>query len=440
MPDPHAPNLKERAMALAESVIERPNPAYRLSSPLRFDFEGQAFKRDPFPTLAAMRAAGPVIPVRLPLLGKVWLTTTHAATLAMVKDNTLFVQEGRHAGKSGVTGMQWWMPRSLKLLANNMLMKDEPDHRRLRTLVDNAFARRDVLAMRGNIEAIADKILDGFAGRDEVDLADAYARRLPLEVICDLLGLPEADRGDFARRTQAAVAIKGAIGLFQAAASFEKLTDYLRGQIEEVRRNPRRGLIGELVLAEEAGDKLDEDELVSMVFLLLVAGFETTTHLIGASVVDLEQHPDQKAWLLADPAARMERAVEELARHASPVQGTKARHVSRDVDFFGQHLRRGELIMAFTASANVDPEVFDAPESLRLDRFPNPHLVFSSGIHFCLGMQLARVEAQSALARLYARFPDLRIVDADQLVWMERLGIRGPKALPVRLRGGQRRP
>ncbi|HEX4198968.1 MAG TPA: cytochrome P450 [Caulobacteraceae bacterium] len=423
-------------MSVVESALERPTPAYRLSSPLRFDLEGQAFKRDPFPVLAAMRAAGPVIPVRLPLLGKAWMTTTHAATLAMVKDNGLFVQEGRHAGRSGVTGMQWWMPRSLKLLANNMLMKDEPDHRRLRTLVDKAFARRDVLAMRGDIAAIADRLLDGFGGRDEVDLAEAYSRRLPLEVICDLLGLPEKDRGDFARRSQAALAVKGAIGLFQAAASFEKLTDYLRGQIEEVRRTPRRGLIGELVLAEEAGDKLDEDELVSMVFLLLVAGFETTTHLISASVVELEQHPDQKAWLLTNPAARMERAVEELARHASPVQGTKARYVSRDVDFFGQRLGRGELIMAFTASANADPEVFDQPEALRLDRFPNPHLVFSSGIHFCLGMQLARVEAQSALARLYARFPELRIVEPDRLVWMERLGIHGPKSLPVRLGAG----
>jgi cytochrome P450 len=136
----------------------------------------------------------------------------------------------------------------------------------------------------------------------------------------------------------------------------------------------------------------------------------------------------------------MERAVEELARHASPVQGAKARHVSRDIDFFGQSLRQGELIMAFTASANTDPDVFDAAEDLRLDRFPNPHLVFSSGIHFCLGMQLARVEAQSALARLYARFPGLQIIEPDKLAWMERLGIRGPIALPARLRAGPSRP
>ena len=185
--------------------------------------------------------------------------------------------------------------------------------------------------------------------------------------------------------------------------------------------------------AEEEGDKLDEDELVTMIVLLLVAGFETTRHLIADSVLMLERHPEQKAWLLADPADRIERAVEELARYASPVQATKPRYVSRDAEFFGTQLKRGEVILALLASANDDPAAFDHPDQLRLDRFPNPHLVFSSGVHFCLGMQLARLEAQSALLRLYARFPDLSLAAPDRIDWIERLGIRGPKALRVRL-------
>ena len=123
------------------------------------------FKADPYPTFAAMRAAGPVIPLNVPFIAKVWITTTHAASLAMVKDNELFVVEGRHAGKTGASGLQWWMPKPLKLMTNNMLLKDEPDHRRLRKLVDRAFARRDILSMRGGIEAIAERIIDGFAGR-----------------------------------------------------------------------------------------------------------------------------------------------------------------------------------------------------------------------------------------------------------------------------------
>jgi cytochrome P450 PksS len=170
-----------------------------------------------------------------------------------------------------------------------------------------------------------------------------------------------------------------------------------------------------------------------MVLLLLVAGFETTTHLISDSVLMLERHPQQKAWLLADPAGRMERAVEELARYNSPVQGTKPKFVAKDMVFFGQQLRRADICMALVAAANADPAEFDQPDQLRLDRFPNAHLVFSSGIHFCLGMQLARVEAQVALSRLYARYPKLELVAPDKPQWIERLGIRGLKSLPVRL-------
>jgi cytochrome P450 len=217
------------------------------------------------------------------------------------------------------------------------------------------------------------------------------------------------------------------------------MLDYARRQIEAARRDPQAGLIGELVRAEEEGDRLDESELLSMIVLLLVAGFETTRHLIADSVILLERHPAQKAWLLADPTARIERAVEELARYASPVQSTKPRYVARDAEFFGAPLKRGEIILALVAAANSDPAVFDAPDELRLDRFPNPHLVFSSGVHFCLGMQLARLETQSALARLYARFPDLALAEPERIDWVERLGIRGPKSLRVRLKAAPAR-
>ena len=416
------------------SALQTAHPALSLGKPLGFDIVGAAFKADPAPTFAAMRAAGPVIPIRMPFIGRAWVTTTHAASLAMVKDNGLFVQEGRHAGKSGVAGFSWWLPKSIKAMTNNMLQKDEPDHRRLRKLVDAAFARRDVLAMRPDVEKVADTLLDRFEGKAEIELVDDYARQLPLAVICDLLGLPDADRAEFSALAQQALTINSALGLILAAPAFGKMLDYGRRQIEAARRSPQAGLIGELVRAEDEGDRLDEGELLAMIVLLLVAGFETTRHLIADSVIFLERHPDQKAWLLADPAARIERAVEELARYASPVQATKPRYVARDAEFFGARLKRGEIIMALLASANCDPAAFDAPDELRLERFPNPHMVFSSGVHFCLGMQLARLEAQSALTRLYARFPDLSLATPDQVDWVERLGIRGPKTLRVRLR------
>ncbi len=420
------------------SVTESHPAAYRLSHPLPFDITAAAFKEDPYPTFAAMRAAGPVIPVRLPFVAKVWVTTDYAATEAMVKDNGLFVQEGRHAGKSGVAGFSWWMPKPIKLMTNNMLQKDEPDHRRLRKLVDGAFARRDILAMRAPIAAIADRLLDGFEGRGQIDLVTEFSRRLPLIVIAELLGVPDHERDEFAELARKGLSINSMAGLFFAMGWFDKMLDKVRTLVEAARSEPRPGLIADLVRAETDGDKLDEAELLSMVILLLIAGFETTTHLISDSVIALERHPDQKAWLLADAAQRIERAVEELARFSSPVQSTKPRYVARDVAFFGQQLARGDLILGLVAAANADPAVFDRPEALHLDRFPNPHLVFSSGIHFCLGQQLARVETQVAVERLYARFPNLALAGPD-IAWIERLGMRGPKTLPLTLGSAAKR-
>jgi cytochrome P450 len=155
--------------------------------------------------------------------------------------------------------------------------------------------------------------------------------------------------------------------------------------------------------------------------------------LISDSVIALEQNPAQKAFLLNDPGTRMERAVEELARYMTPVQMTKPKYVARDTEFFGQALKRGDVAVALIAAANADPAEFDHPEDLRLDRFPNPHLVFSSGIHFCLGQQLARVEAQAALSRLYARYPRLRLAAPAKPDWGRRFGIRGVASLPVTL-------
>jgi cytochrome P450 len=410
---------------------------YSLDAPLRIDFENVADKANPFPFFARLREAGPVIPVKFPLVGKVWVTTTYDATSAMVKDNALFVQQAEHAGKSGVAGMTWWMPRSLKLFTNNMLLKDEPDHRRLRKLVDQAFQRRRVRDMRGEITGIANSLLDRFEGRDEVDLVTEFSRRLPLEVICALLGLPNQDWESFSTWARAATSMRSSFGIFRAFVSMRGVVNYVREQIDECRRHPREGLITALVQAEEDGDKLSEDELVSMVFLLLFAGFETTTHLISTSVVALEQNPAQKVYLLADPEARMERAVEELGRYTTPVQSTKPRYASRDCTLFGQPLKRGDIIMGLLAGANYDPAMFDAPDRLKLDRFPNPHLVFGSGIHFCLGMQLARVEAQVALGRLYARYPDLALAAPDDIAWIKRFGLRGIVTLPIKPNAGR---
>lgn len=406
---------------------------HRLAKPLEIDISSSAFKENPYPTFAAMHAAGDVIPLKLPIFGGVWMTTTHAATEAMLKDNALFVMEGRNAGKSGAAGVPtWWMPKSIKLMTSIMLLKDEPEHRRLRKLVDQAFSRRGITDMRPNIEAIANRLLDRMSAQAEVDLVADYARALPLEVICELLGLPDQDRAAFSEWSENAVSLNNPAALLRALGGVSKMSNYVRQQVEIVRKEPREGLIGELVRAQQDGDKLDVDELVAMVLLLLIAGFETTTHLITDSIVALEANPDQKEYLLADPAARMERAVEELARHTGSIQATKPRFVARDTEFFGQKMKRGEVIMAAIAAANMDAKVFVEPDKLDLQRFPNPHLVFATGIHFCLGQQLARVETQCALSRLYARFPNIEITPPKTADYFDRPGMRGLTALRAR--------
>jgi cytochrome P450 len=201
--------------------------------------------------------------------------------------------------------------------------------------------------------------------------------------------------------------------------------------VKDMRTNPQSGLIADLLAVEAEGQQLTEDELVSMIFLLMFAGFETTTHLISGSIIALDQNPDQRAWLFTDFDNRIEPATEELCRFVSSVAGTKPRIAANDTEVDGQLIKKGDKVMALPLAANYDPAVFDQPEILRLDRFPNPHLSFSTGSHFCLGMQLARVELQEALRALYTAHSALGV--SKPVIYAKRPGLRGIKHLNVTL-------
>ena len=398
-------------------------PALRLNSP--------AFMDDPMPALHAARAQGPLTRIRLPLVGTMWLTTTHAGAQTVLKSRDRSLMRNPESGR--LAGLQWWMPRFLRRLAINMLAQDEPEHRRLRKLVDQAFRRQVVADLRPSIARTADDLLDRLPTDRPIDLMDGLCRRLPLLVICQLLGLPEQDHDRFAKLAAPLSAMRGRLSFLKAVWSIRPLTSYLEEQIETLRRTPRPGLLSELVHAEEDGDRLDRDELLAMAFLLLLAGHETTTHLIAVGTVTLLRHPEQMGWLTAD-WARAPVAVEELLRHGSVVQLTKPRHVAADTEIEGAALPAGSQVMACLAAANCDPAVFADPDALRLDRDPNPHLAFGSGIHLCLGMQLARAEAAVAFERLLTRFPRLSLAEPDApLDWTGRLGMRSLRRLPVRL-------
>jgi cytochrome P450 len=396
---------------------------------MRVDFVSQAYFRDPAAEIAKLRSAGPVVEVQFPMIGKVWTTTTQDLADRVLKDGDTFTIR---TGIGGVAGLQWWMPRILRTLANHMLSMDEPDHRRLRDIVDEAFRRRAVLEMEPRILAIADEFAgELFAEGSPADLVDRYARKLPLSVICELLGLPLSDRPKFIAWASGFTRFTGTIGFISLIPNILAMRRYLEKQLEAVRENGGTGLIAELVRVEKEGGQIGRDEMVAMVFLLLFAGHETTTHLISGSVYELLRNPGLRDWLEQD-WNRAGVAVEEFLRFISVVQFTKPRFVRKDIELGGVWLKKGDKIMPMLAAANFDPQANSHPEKLDLARKPSRHLAFGTGIHFCLGHQLARLEGICALKSLFRRWPKLELaVDESQIKWRRRPGLKAIEHLPV---------
>ncbi len=309
----------------------------------RFDFFSQAAKRDPFSVWRAVRAQGAVVAVKFPILGRVHLATTWDACTDFLKGSDLFAADGRNAGKSSPIGL-WWAPRMIHVLAQNMLALDDPDHRRLRKLVDGPFRRDRIEALRPLVARIADELVDEMERTGNFDLVTGFSRELPLRVISEMLGLPD----DLRRTTQAWMGRFADVRSVASAASvlpkIGKLMKLLREEFARRRTDPGPGLIGELVQAGADSDRLGEDELLSMVFLLFIAGHETTTHLISTAMLDLLQHPDQFELLRSDPSL-LANAVEELHRHNSPVQASKPRMARHNFEFHGVRLKRGDRMM-----------------------------------------------------------------------------------------------
>jgi len=405
---------------------------------VRVDLSSQAFKQDPFPTLARLRRLSPVIRARLPLFGTVWLTTTHDAASELLRDHHRFLQNPMTAGNRGMASFIRWLPRTLQPLSTNMLLRDEPDHRRLRHLVERAFRVRSIEALRPRLEALADEAVEHLARKASgathgVDLLAHFARDFPLAVICELLGLPPEDRPRFTRWAARFSTSSSLLGIVLGLRGLGKTMRYLRDEIGRQAAHPRDGLLAALIQVEEAGDRLSEDELLAMAFLLLVAGHETTVHQIAGSVLMLLDHPVQRREL-TDDWGLAESAVPELLRYLSFAQVSKPRYARENGAFRGQPIRRGQMLFACLAAANSDPAVFENPEQLDLRREPNRHLAFGEGIHYCLGAALARAEVEIALRRLFTRFPNLALaVPRTHVRFSRRFGSRNLVSLPLNL-------
>lgn len=317
-------------------------------------------------------------------------------------------------------------------LAMHMLNSDPPDHTRLRLLIAKAFTGRTVERLRSRVEEITGGLLDAMAGRTTVDIVRDLAVPLPVTVICELLGVPEADRDDLRRWSDAFVSAGGGPAVNEAARD---LTEYLTTLIAGKRDHPTDDLLTSLIqVRDEDGDRLSEFELVSMASLLLTAGHETTMNLIGNGIFALLRHPDQLAALRAD-LALLPHAVEEFLRYESPVGNATLRYTTEPVRLGDVTIPARAVVLLSLGSANRDGTRFADADRLDITRESTRHLAFGYGIHFCVGAPLARLEAQVAIGRLLERFPDLQLaVDPAHLRWKDSVFLRGPAELPVSLR------
>jgi cytochrome P450 len=321
-------------------------------------------------------------------------------------------------------------PELVHYLAESILDTDGADHTRLRKLVSRAFTVRRVADLRPRVEAITTELLDRFV--DPVDLMAEFAYPLPVTVICELVGVPEADRPSWQRWAGVFMTMK----YDQAPQAVREMVAHVQDLIARRRAEPANDLLTALVqVRDEGGDRLSEDELVTMILTLVIAGHETTAHLIGDATVALLTHPDQLALLRNDPSL-WPVAVHELMRWCSPVLFTKLRYAAADVELGGTTIREGEAVQAILVSSNRDPRMYPDPDRLDVTRRPagrgEGHVGFGHGIHYCLGAALARQEAEVALRALFERFPDLALA-TDELDWLPVPGMRRLARLPLRL-------
>jgi cytochrome P450 PksS len=401
-----------------------------MSKTEQVDILDPQFKSNPFPFLARLRAEQPVSQTVLPDKTHIRLLSRYEDVCALLKDER-FAKSRYNAMTPEQLRKQPWVPSMFRPLERNMLDLDSPDHTRLRQLVHKAFTPRLIELIRTRVETLANELLESVKQRGEMDLISAYALPVPMTIITEILGVPAEDHNKFHKWSKVIVSVNQFSLSWRIIPAVYSFNRYLRGFFKRRRSDPKDDLVSALIEAEEAGDRLSEDELLAMVFLLLIAGHETTVNLIGNGTLALLEHPDEMERLRRDPSL-IKSAVEELLRYTSPVFMSSERYAREDVIIHGLTISRGEMTFGLIGSANRDEAAFDSPERLDITRDPNKHLSFGFGAHYCLGAPLARMEAQIAINTLLERMPRLRLKEPPEtLRWRQSLILRGLDALPV---------
>ncbi|MEU4170854.1 cytochrome P450 [Streptomyces sp. NPDC026665] len=384
-----------------------------------------ALAEDPYDVYAQFREAGPIHRITGTDGLPAWLVTGYDDVREALADPRLSLDK-HNATPGGYRGMA--LPPALDA---NLLNMDPPDHTRIRRLVTRAFTSRRIEQLREPIQRTADQLLDRIAADEHADLIDSYAAPLPITVICDLLGVAPADRLDFRSWTDALVApdpTRPALAKEAIGNTLSFLTHLIAGK----RTAPADDLLSAMVAVRDEEDRLNEDELMSLAFLILVAGYENTVHLIGNAILTLLRHPDQLAVLRADPS-RLSSVVGELARYDGPVPLAIRRFPTQDISIGGVTVPAGDTVLLSLAAAHRDPRRFTDPDRFDINRDATGHLALGHGIHHCLGAPLARMETEIALSALLGRFPDLALdVSPGELQWRPSMRSRGLLTLPVR--------
>jgi cytochrome P450 len=394
-----------------------------------------AFKANPYPAFACLRADDPVHQftssgvhqLNSSQEQRTWLITRYEDAQVVLRDERFVKAHNKLLPLKEQTPTP---ASAADLLSMGMVDFDPPDHTRLRSLVNLSFTPRLVEQWHERIQEITDELIDAVEGQGSMDLIEQFAFPLPIRVILEMLGVPAEDSPKLRLWIKLIVdALPDASQ--QAGEQLQACYTYLLALIESKRQAPADDLVSKLIQAEVEGERISERELVAMIYLLIMAGYETTANLIGNGMLALLTHPHQMALLKCNPAL-IKTAVEEFLRHSNPFMLATRRWAREDVELGGKLIHRGDLVMVSLASANRDDEVFAEPDTLDITRQQHQHLAFGKGIHYCLGAPLARLEAQIAIGTLLRRLPHLQLqIDPEALVWRPGSMVLGVNHLPV---------
>ena len=403
---------------------------------MQYGLDSPEFLANPYPIFDQLRSTDPIF---WSDENNYWILTRYADVASQIQNEHLSSNRiAAHAGRMPQEAREYFRP-FFTAVSSWMLMIDPPDHTRLRGLVNKAFTPGVVENMRGLVQDLVNNMLAAAKGKGRMDVITDLANPLPATVISELLGVPGTDHQQFKEWSDdIAVALSGIDSgvtreelqalYILAQKSFLALSDYFRERAVELRRHPQDNLLSALAQAEEQGDRLTEDELFANCVLLMVAGHETTTNLIGNGILALLQNPSQRELLTSKPEL-IASAVEELLRYDSPVQ-KMGRIALADIHVAGKQIKKGQLVCLSFGAANRDPEQFALPQQLDITRQPNRHLAFGHGLHYCVGAALARLEGQIAINSVLRSLPELQLAN-EKLEWHRNFTLRGLKSLPV---------